>query len=353
MSAGPGRSPFALMREPVSRAVRDVLARRRYRLDALPKPLLDAPESELRLHLDYAIALRLTSTSDFFFVQIGACDGRMDDPLYGWITAYGFRGLLVEPQPRLYESLLDTYRNADGLEFRQVAIGEQEGRKTLYTIEPGPGVPRWAGMLASFERDVLLSHRKFLPEVEQLLREEEVQTVTLDDLLAEAATEHVDLLQIDVEGYDAELIRLLDLETFQPSIIRFEHVHLSRRDHEASVRKLIDHGYLVGLEEHDTLAYRPEHDLHTSPEGAAVEGPARMQREADRRATEGYEEHLATITELERRLSASVAWADQLGKDAAAFRDQSLEEQKTFYEGLLKEATERAEAAEARLPKED
>jgi FkbM family methyltransferase len=324
-----------------------------YRLEPLPRPLLARPESELKLHLDYAIALRLTATDDFFFVQIGACDGRMDDPLYGWVNAYGLRGLLVEPQPTLYAELLETYRDAKGLEFRQVAVGERDEKRTLYTIEAGPGVPRWAGMLASFERDVLLSHREFLPEVEELLREEEVQSVALNDLLAEAPAAHIDLLQIDVEGYDSELIRILDLERFRPSIVRFEHVHLSRAQHEASVARLVEHGYLVGLEEHDTLAYRPEEELRASTFDAAVEGPGRRMRDSDRLATERAEPYRATIEELERRLAASVAWTEQMAAEAEAYRTKSLEEQKELYESLLHDALERAKRAEARLPEVD
>jgi FkbM family methyltransferase len=324
-----------------------------YRLQPLPRPLLARPGSELKLHLDYAIALRLTATDDFFFVQIGACDGRMDDPLYGWVNAYGLRGLLVEPQPRLYSELLETYRDAKGLEFRQVAVGEREEKRTLYTIAAGPGVPRWAAMLASFERDVLLSHREFLPEVDELLREEEVQSVALNDLLAEAPTDHIDLLQIDVEGYDSELIRILDLERFRPSIIHFEHEHLSRAQHEASVTRLIEHGYLVGLEEHDTLAYRPEEKPRASTSAAAVEGPGRRQRDSDQLTTEKAEPYQATIEELERRLAASVAWTEQMTAEAEAYRAKSLEEQKEFYESLLHDAVERAEAAEARLPEAD
>jgi FkbM family methyltransferase len=324
-----------------------------YRLEPLPRPLLARPGSELKLHLDYAVALRLTATDDFYFVQIGACDGRMDDPLYGWVNAYGLRGLLVEPQPGLYSQLLETYRDAKGLEFRQVAVGERQEKRTLYTVAAGPGVPRWAAMLASFERDVLLSHREFLPEIHELLQEEEVQSVTLNDLLAEAPTDHIDLLQIDVEGYDAELIRILDLERFRPSIVRFEHEHLSRTQHEESVARLVEHGYLVGLEEHDTLAYRPEEELRASTFGAAVEGPGRRQRDSDQLATEGAGPYEATIEELERRLAASVAWTEQMAAEAEAYRTKSLEEQKELYESLLHDAVERAEEAEARLPEVD
>lgn len=233
------------------------LASRGLRLERLPRPLLRHPEAELRMHLDYALAQRVALTRDFFFVQIGAFDGRMVDPIYGWVQAHRWRGLLIEPQPRYFSELVENYKGVDGLEFRQVAVGTRRETRTLYTVADEPGVPEWAGMLASFDRETLLSHRQFLSEIDALLRCGAVECVGLNDLLAEAKADHVDLLQIDVEGYDHELIRILDLERFAPSIVRFEHVHLTHDQHDACIDKLVAHGYRVCLEEHDTLACLP------------------------------------------------------------------------------------------------
>jgi Methyltransferase FkbM domain len=118
-------------------------------------------------------------------------------------------------------------------------------------------------MIASFDRETLLAHRRFIPNLDSLLRSEELECEALNDVLAGVPAEHVDLLQIDVEGFDHELIRVLDLSTFQPSVIRFEHQHLSSEQHDTAVGKLIDHGYQVCLEESDTLGYLapPERDL--------------------------------------------------------------------------------------------
>jgi FkbM family methyltransferase len=240
------------------------LASRGLRLERVPRPLLHHPEGELRMDLDYVLAQRVALTQDFFFVQIGAFDGRMLDPLFAWVQAHGWRGLLVEPQPRYFAELVENYKGSDGLEFRQVAIGTRRETRPFYTVADGPGVPEWAGMLSSFDRETLLSHRQFLPEIDSLLRSEEIECVALSDLLAETKTDHIDLLQIDVEGYDHELVQALDLERFAPSIVRFEHAHLTREQHEACIERLITHGYKVCLEEHDTLAYQPADGPETS-----------------------------------------------------------------------------------------
>jgi FkbM family methyltransferase len=241
---------------------RRALAARGLRLERLPRPLLRHPEGELRMHLDYVLAQRAMVAGDFFFVQIGAFDGRRLDPLFAWVQAYRWRGLLVEPQPRYFSELVENYRGVEGLEFRRIAVGVRNETRPFYTVADGPGVPRDAGMLASFDRETLLSHRQYVPELDSLLRSEDIECVALNDLLAEVKADHIDLLQIDVEGYDHELVRVLDLERFAPSIVRFEHLHLTREQYEASIDRLIAHGYEVCMEEHDTFAYRPPDPSH-------------------------------------------------------------------------------------------
>src|SRR5262245_37291248 len=49
------------------------------------------------------------NTSDIFFVEIGAMDGISFDPLYKHVVSNGWRGLLVEPLPDLFEQLKETY----------------------------------------------------------------------------------------------------------------------------------------------------------------------------------------------------------------------------------------------------
>jgi len=208
------------------------------------------------MSLDFALARQAALTDDFYFVQIGAFDGRMFDPIFPWVRAHGWRGLLIEPQPRYFAELVENYRGVGGLEFRQIAVGARNETRPFYTVDDRAEVPPGTGMLASFDRETLLSHRRFIPDLDAHIRSEDIGCVALNDLLAEVETDRIDLLQIDVEGYDHELIRILDLERFSPSIVHFEHRHLTAGQHEASIDRLLDHGYQVCLEQHDTLACR-------------------------------------------------------------------------------------------------
>ena len=238
-------------------AIRRLLAVRGLTLKRLPRALIHHPASELRIDLEYVVAHRMSRQRDFFFVQIGAFDGQAGDPIHDFVTTYGWRGILVEPQKRYFSRLMSTYAGQPNLTFRNVAIGERRETRALYKIkEDVPGLPAWAPQAASFDRATVLAHRKLIPRLDELIEIEEVQCITLDDLLGEAPVQHVDLLQIDVEGYDHEIIRMIDIARFAPSIIRFEHKHLRPADYDGSVRRLVDHGYLVAEEGPDVLAYR-------------------------------------------------------------------------------------------------
>jgi FkbM family methyltransferase len=237
--------------------IRRISAVRGWGLTPLPRTVIDRPSAELRISFDYVVAHRMAQQSEFFFVQIGPFDGRAGDPIHPFVTTYGWRGILVEPQKRYFSRLKSTYRDQPNLVFRNVAIGSRREQRTLYKIkEDVPGLPAWTPQAASFDRATLLSHRDVIPNLEELIETEEVECITLDDLLSEAPVDHIDLLQIDVEGYDHEIIRMLDLARYVPSIIRFEHKHLRREDYEATIRRLVEHGYRVASEGPDTLAYR-------------------------------------------------------------------------------------------------
>src|SRR5947209_8058963 len=59
---------------------------------------------------------------DLFFLQIGAHDGITDDPLRQYVLKYHWRGLLLEPQPRLFAQLKANYQSEPQLMFENAAL---------------------------------------------------------------------------------------------------------------------------------------------------------------------------------------------------------------------------------------
>ena len=79
------------------------------------------------------------TAGDFFFVQIGAHDGVHYDPIRPFVEKYHWRGLLVEPQPEVYQRLVANYASEPQLMFAKAAVAPQNGKATLYTFKKSPG----------------------------------------------------------------------------------------------------------------------------------------------------------------------------------------------------------------------
>jgi FkbM family methyltransferase len=231
-----------------------------YRVGRMP-PLASEPGFALELDFEYVLADYLRRRSDerpLFFVQIGAFDGVTHDRLHKHVHEGAWHGVLVEPQPQYFARLRRNYAGLDGLTFVNAAVDREPGSRQLYSYEDEHGKTiDSVASLASFSRERLVDGQRRMgrkaPTGMRIVGVP-VACVTFEALLAD--TDHVDLLHIDAESYDLEVLRLFDFARFSPSIVRFEHVHLSRADWDTAVKILADHGYRVLREEHDTTAYR-------------------------------------------------------------------------------------------------
>ncbi|WP_007511888.1 FkbM family methyltransferase [Pseudofrankia saprophytica] len=189
-------------------------------------------------------------------VQIGANDGEMGDPLHDVIVSYGWRGVLVEPLPHLFTALRNTYRDTPGIACEQTAVGTENGSMTMYTVPWKPGDPVWAIGLSSFRRDVILESANLMPDIAERIEEVTVPVMRLDTLLAKHQINHIDLLQIDTEGYDYEILKQIDFSrTWAPRHLIYEACHLG--DSLEKARAILrDAGYQVFPAGYDDYAYR-------------------------------------------------------------------------------------------------
>jgi FkbM family methyltransferase len=197
-----------------------------------------------RNEADRVIALFAEIFPDAFVVQIGANDGVAGDPLVEGFRTTRWSGLLVEPVPHLYEMLAMRYRDRPVVRVERAAVSTYDGEAPLYRLRTVPGEsPEWFNQLATLDRDVLLKHRSSIPDIDSLLIEERVPTVRLDTLLARHTVSRIDLLVIDTEGHDLEVLRTLDFARFRPTLVMFEHQHLSEPDKQAAYALLGTAGY--------------------------------------------------------------------------------------------------------------
>jgi FkbM family methyltransferase len=194
------------------------------------------------------------------FAQIGANDGVRFDPIHAFVRANRHRvtGVVVEPLPDLFEALRRNYRDCPGVIAVNAAIHNEERKATLYRVDPrrAIGLPDWVHGIASFDREHLAQHSIIPPEA---IVGVEVPCLRLDELLKAHGITELDLLLIDTEGYDAEIIRGLDLREARPRTLRFEHGCgagiMNRTTFESVLQQLHAAGYEVLVELEDATAY--------------------------------------------------------------------------------------------------
>jgi len=228
----------------------------------------NVPSVAPNITLDQVVQRRFTqiAAASFFFVQIGAFDGISNDPIYPFVQQYGWRGVLLEPQQDAFATLKANYANQPQLTLINAALADRDGVHDFYRVRDDvAGLPSWSRQIGSFNLDHLLKHAHGIPEygitetipnIAELIRTEPVRCITFNTLLDEVGVEHVDLLQIDAEGYDADIVRMIPFRRVKPHIIRYEHMHLSRAQQAACIRHLARQGYALGLDYADTIAYR-------------------------------------------------------------------------------------------------
>jgi len=190
----------------------------------------------------------------FKFVQIGAHDGVRIDDLYRFVTSHLCSGIVVEPLPDAFERLRANYADYPRILPINKAIHEVADYLQLYRVTPAAlaRYAGWASGIASFDRDHLLRHG-IAPED---LTAVSVRCTPLMKLLEETTMLDADLLQIDTEGYDAAILRMIDYSRFRPRLIKYEHKSLSADERAETVVRLQKYGFRTVMEGPDMTAWQ-------------------------------------------------------------------------------------------------
>jgi FkbM family methyltransferase len=243
----------------VNRFVNSLLGLVNLRLISLKHrlPLFDKPASVLGLNFDHVISRYLLNHADdpdFNFIQIGAYDGIMHDPLRKYLEKYKWSGIMVEPQPRPFSKLQDLYSNRREIKLLNFVVSASPGQKQMYIVDDTTCLPEWLKGSASFYKHHLLKFEDQFPILRHHIKEINVKSITVDQLLQINGSKLIHLLQIDAEGYDAEILRLFPFNKAKPVIIRFECKNLSKNELEDILTMLVGFGYQIAYDGGQNMA---------------------------------------------------------------------------------------------------
>jgi FkbM family methyltransferase len=206
--------------------------------------------------------------NNFFFVQIGANDGKTNDPIYHYVTKYQLSGVVIEPQPDVFLLLQENYKRYPEVKCLNLAIAKETGSVSFYSVKEFVrnkiNFSRLTG-IASFDRNFIkqkFQSKQVKGSVDKRLNaddcilETKIRASSFAGLIKENKIEKIDFLQIDCEGYDYEILKTVDFNKFSPMIINFESQNLSDDDRKECEKMLEDLGYGWFRSGSDTCAYK-------------------------------------------------------------------------------------------------
>jgi len=213
------------------------------------------------LFLDSILYKLLAKNGKINFIQIGGNDGVNDDPLHHFIVWNKAKvsGYILEPVKEYYNELEKNYSSYPAIKTLNLAIHNSETEMIINRVNPDSAaiLPKYTKGIASFKKE----HHVNCKVPSEHMVEEKVKCISLKNLALENNIKHIDLLQIDTEGYDAEIILNIDFKTFKPSIINFEYYvpnTMSKDTFEAIMELLHANGYEIWMEVNDITAFQKD-----------------------------------------------------------------------------------------------
>lgn len=192
---------------------------------------------------------------DFTIIQIGANDGISHDNIYNFIKEHNTKGILIEPVKDYYIKLCENYKNYPKIIKVNVALHPTEKEVKIYRVRQKfeTILPEWANGIASLNQ----KHHIKLGIPSEAIVEEIVLAKSFSQLMADFDDiSTIDLLQIDTEGFDFEILKMIDFNKYLPNFIKFEHCNLTTSDYRAAKKLLKQKGYFLFEIGNDTIAMK-------------------------------------------------------------------------------------------------
>jgi len=168
------------------------------------------------------------------------------------VNKYNWSGIYVEPQKEVFNKLIHNFKDKKNLFFENIAIVNTEEQDVTIYIPKDNSINHPSGIASTLRQGGVLN--RFMDDE---LNIEVVKGKPFNYLIDKYNLEKIDklLIIIDVEGLEKNIIYSIDFNRIRPSIIIFEHAHLTYDCHREVNGFLSKHGYKIYLDKYDTLAY--------------------------------------------------------------------------------------------------
>lgn len=198
-------------------------------------------------------------------LQIGAHDGRSFDPIFDVVNGKDVSLHLVEPNHDSIEMLRRNYSANDDINIYPFAIGSMVGQTPVYKfsqkiVEIYPDFGGTTSLLKSHLLEAYERNKFRFPNVACIEDEILCSTIKIingESLMNMIGVRPIDILVIDVEGYDYIVLQqILSSIKSLPKIIHFESRFLKPHEYEAALLMLRNFGYELRSLINDTVAIK-------------------------------------------------------------------------------------------------
>ncbi|MBB6327818.1 FkbM family methyltransferase [Algoriphagus iocasae] len=207
-----------------------------------------------RLRIDFTKTRNSLLSKKSAILVIGANDGLSFDDLFGSLNSSLTTGLLLEPSSKYFSQLVKNAAHLLNLIPLKIALSSSNSSLNLYQLnEKGlKKMPEWGRGLGSFSKEHLL---KYDGVSEEDIESELVEGRSFNSLIEEYNFFAIEYLQIDTEGFDAEIIKMIDFKSFSSKLIKFEVSNINYQEILETKEILKNQNYYLIRQGGDMIAY--------------------------------------------------------------------------------------------------
>ncbi len=192
------------------------------------------------------------------FIQVGANDGVRDDNFRESIEEFSLSGLMIEPQPGAFARLSSKYVDNPRIKTVNCAISRQTGHVKMYVFEDAVEGSIQLDVFSSLDIEVI-RRQKLACRIRSAITSIDVDALTFDQVSRLHGIEDVDILIVDTEGYDFEVIKMVDFSKMRPTLIQIEHQNLPPSETKKAIDFLVEKGYKVNMHRWELTAVRDDY----------------------------------------------------------------------------------------------
>jgi FkbM family methyltransferase len=165
--------------------------------------------SILHIILNYVLPFKTDGT----FVEVGANDGKTGSFTYN-LASIGWNGLNFEPVPRLYSQCCLNHQHHKNVKNFQIALGETSGETTIVD----------ADTLSTIDTDMIEAYSN-ISQFSSYFNNStsyKIKLEKLDTILEQNNITNIDMLVLDVEGYEENVLKGFTISKYNPDIFIIE-----------------------------------------------------------------------------------------------------------------------------------